>query len=81
MDQKSSGIDSSTKVAAIGGLPLSAMVIWWMETLFLKPRGLTMDPAAAAVAGGIGALILGELFKDIGQIYRVIIHKVIEKLK
>jgi hypothetical protein len=75
------GIDASTKVAAFGGLPLSALVVWWMQTFWLKPKGYTIDPAAATIAGGLGALILGELLKDIGDFYKLIVRKLLEKLR
>lgn len=74
-------IDSSSKVAVIGGLPLSGTVTWLIDNLWLKPKGLSVDPSVAVVVGGLGAIILGELFKDISTIYRILIDKLVEKLK
>jgi hypothetical protein len=54
--------ETSTTAGALGGIPVATGVAWFIDNLYLKPRGLVLDPVGATFLGGIGALLLGELW-------------------
>lgn len=74
-------IDSSTKATVLGGLPLATVTVWWLQNIYLKPRGLTLDVPTATAFGILGAAVFGEVWQFLSALGAIFLNVIKEKLK
>lgn len=54
-------LDSSSKAAIVGGMPLAVATVWFIQE-FVVPAGKVIEPTVAMALGTVGATVFGELW-------------------